>query len=169
MIELDDPSWWPKVTVGGLVYAVSPRQIIGLGIGEAAQLAEENGCELPTPELVTAIHEAADCKLPAERLTWKHDGTPATMSSLAVIERQRAKAEAMVTAWEAVHGRANLVSGAAKDVIRTASGNLGIFGWFASNGKPIQPVFTGHGVYWKDASQGLRLCKRVAFAPSVAA
>lgn len=155
MIELDDPSWWPTVVLDGVVWAVAPRMEIGMTIGEAAMRAEQEGCPLPTPELVAAVHRAADCKLPAEKLTWKHDGTPATMSTPAVIQHQRDRIDAMIAEWSAKHGPPRLVSGEAKEVVVTASGTLGIFGWYTSSGKPLQPLYTKHGTFWNDAATGL--------------
>lgn len=171
MIEIDDPSHWAHVLHDGIVYAVSPRHLrIGITIGEAATLAEQNGCTLPTPELALAIHHAADCRLPAERLVWKHNGTIAQMSTPAVVERQVARIEGLIDEWKVEHRKVPaLIDGEAKTVVRHTDGRLGIYGWFRSDGRPIQPFFAGHSVHWGDASQGLRLCKRVAIAPELAA
>ncbi|MHB8107738.1 MAG: hypothetical protein ACYDH4_09990, partial [Candidatus Cryosericum sp.] len=54
---------WVPVTYNGVVWNVSPSYIAPVGIGEAEQLAAQNGCELPTPALVDAIWKAADLKL----------------------------------------------------------------------------------------------------------
>lgn len=54
-----------------------------------------------------------------------------------------------------------LLVGAYKDVVRGPDGRVGLYGWHQLNGKPIQPYFTGHGMDWKDYSQGLRLIRRV--------
>lgn len=163
MIELDDPSWWPRVTCGRFTYAVAPRYVHGVGIGEAATLAESQGCELPTPALVDAIYAAADCKVDASTLTRKSAGTPATMASIDVLADQAERIERRIDAWKRVNGREpTLVAGTHKDVIRTDSGKLGLYGWQRADGTPIQPVFTGHGPYWIDYSQGCRLVRRVA-------
>lgn len=163
MIELDDSSWWPRVTCGGVTYAVAPRYVHGVGIGEAATLAESQGCELPTPALVDAIWLAADCKVDGSTLTRQSDGTPKTMSSIDVLADQAARIARRIDAWKRVNGREpTLIAGTHKDVVRTESGHLGIYGWQKADGAPLQPVFTGHGSFWIDYSQGCRLVKRFA-------
>jgi hypothetical protein len=54
-----------------------------------------------------------------------------------------------------------LLVGEFKDVVRGSDGKIGLYGWHRLNGKPIQPYFTGHGLDWRDYSQGLRLVKKI--------
>lgn len=181
MIELDDPSWWPTVTLDGVVWAVAPRQIPGVSIGGARQLAAQNGCELPSPELVRAIHAAADCQLAGGSLfNWPAPGSPesrrprswldARMNAPEVHAETAARVAAAVEAWRSRHDGAEprLVSGAYKDVVIDSRGALGIYGWPMSNGSMRQGFYARHSPAHADYSQALRLCKRVGTIASAA-
>lgn len=152
-----DPDTWPRITLNGVTYAVAPRYIGPLGIGEAEETAAHHGCELPTPALVDAIYTHADCKLDAQRFVRSHDGTLATMAAPAVMLAQANRVQAAIVAWEREHGPAALVAGGFKDVVRLPSGKPGLYGWHRLDGSVIQPAFGGHGRSWRDYSQGLRL------------
>ena len=58
-----------------------------------------------------------------------------------------------------------LVAGHKKDVVLTAllgsrPGKVAIYGWHRLDGKPIQPLYTGHTDRWVDYSHGIRLVSR---------
>ena len=170
MIELDDTRWWPRVTHEGLTWAVAPRYIHGAAIGD--ELARQNGCELPTPGLVDAIWRAADVRCDPNRLVRRHDGTHATMSSESVLadqaERVAREIERASVGLLRVGGHEPLVACTHKDIVRLPSGQVGIYGWHRLDGSRIQPASGVHARGYVDYSQGLRLCKRVAIAPSAA-
>ena len=61
-------------------------------------------------------------------------------------------------------GKAGLISGIKKDLV--ISGKVSrdgrpdreaIYGWHKLDGKPIQPLYTGHINWWVDYSHGIRL------------
>lgn len=146
-----DPDTWPRVELHGDVWAVAPRYIGPMSIGSAHETARHHGCELPTPELVDAIWRAADCRLDGAAFVRSHDGTPATMSSLPVLEGQRTRVEAAIAAWGAAQGHpAVLVAGCFKDVVQAAPGGLsvrlGLYGMHRADGRPIQPPYWRHAL-----------------------
>lgn len=140
------------VGCNGEVWLVSPIYYAPMGIGQAAKLASDLGFELPSPELVDAIWEAADLKL--DPLPRKHNGTIAEMATEAVYLDQGKRIEAQIAGR-----RFQLLAGAFKDVVMH-NGKVGLYGWHRSNGVPIQPFYGGHSPSWIDYSQGLRLVKR---------
>ena len=61
--------------------------------------------------------------------------------------------------------RGALVAGTKKDVVIAKAvfempGRVAIYGWHYPDGKPIQPVYTGHTASWVDYSHGVRLVRR---------
>lgn len=53
-----------------------------------------------------------------------------------------------------------LIAGHRKDLIQGSTpSNVAIYGWYDSDGNPIQPVFTGHGGSYADYSHGVRLVR----------
>lgn len=146
---------WVRVVYNSQQWDVSPEYIAPVGIGEAVQLAAQNGCVLPTPGLVDAIWKAADLKL--QPLPRAHDGTPATMANQATFDDQYAKIQAQIA------GRPyKLLAGTHKDVVVDPStGKVGLYGWHRLDGTVWQPLFTGHSLSWIDYSQGARMCRRV--------
>jgi len=165
------------VDSAGVTWEVADRYFPCVGIGEAADLAAQNGCELPSPELVDAIWQHADAKLlPLPR---RHDGTPRTMASPEVFADQQRRIDEQLTA----EVEPLLVAGCFKDVV-VSNGKLGLYGWHVAreeadafkrrSGVPlhlprtpiaalvVQPFFAGHARSWKDYSQGARLVRRVS-------
>ena len=58
-----------------------------------------------------------------------------------------------------------LVAGHKKDVVITNKvftkpGKVAIYGWHKPDGKPIQPLYTGHAESQVDYSHGIRLASR---------
>lgn len=152
-IELEpEEGAWVEVTCKGQRWLVAPTYLAPVGIGEALALARANDAELPTPELVDAIWEAADLKV--SPLPRKHDGTPRTMSSPEAYADQKRRID------EQIAGRRfRLLVGTHKDVV-LKDGKVGLYGWHRPDGSIIQPFYAGHAPAWKDYSQGLRLSRR---------
>jgi hypothetical protein len=144
---------WQDVEYNGQHFKVSPIYLAPSGIGEAQQLAAERGWVLPTPGLVDAIYKAADLKIAPHPES--HDGTEKTMNSVAM----NAKHLATIAQQIVDSGKGDtfkLLGGSHKDVVVSAKGELGIYGWHKLDGKPIQGFFSKHAHTWKDYSQGLR-------------
>lgn len=154
---------WPTVECNGVLWAVSPVMWAPIAIGDAKQVAEAYGCEVPTEELVMAIHSASHVKL--SPLLRNHDGTPATMSSNVVYEDQKSKILSQLNALGLDFASQKvIITGTHKDIIQDDNGKCGIFGWsLRADGTWIQPAFFGHGGFWCDYSQGLRLCKKIVY------
>lgn len=64
-------------------------------------------------------------------------------------------------------GRKGLIAGIKKDVVLSGKltrdakpGREAIYGWHKLDGKPIQPLYTGHINWWVDYSHGIRLVYR---------
>lgn len=146
-VELSD---W--VRVGS--YLVAPSYLAPMAIGSAKRIADECGCELPTPELVDAIFAAADLKLEPLPRQFK-DWTMTEMSSVAVINDQCRRIE------EQIAGRPfRLLVGTHKDIVRVGD-RVGLYGWHRPSGKVVQSFYAGHADSWIDYSQGLRLCRKI--------
>lgn len=145
-----------EVECNGVIWLVAPHHIGPIGIGEAEDLARANGCELPSPELVEAIHKAADLKLtPIPRA---HDGSLAGMAKAYAGQKERIAAQIAGRPYRLLDGDYKTV--AIKD------GKVGIVGWYYPDGRKIQPFFAGHSKAWGgptqrgDGSQGCRLVRR---------
>lgn len=122
--------------------------------GAAQQIADSMHCFLPTRKIVDDIYQAAQIKL-APLPMFAFRDSPVTMyQHHLMIEGLR-------------KGRKGLIAGIKKDVvisaqlIRSAKTNrVAIYGWHQLNGKPIQPLYTGHVNWYVDYSHGIRLIKR---------
>ncbi len=122
----------------------------------AQKLADRLGGMLPTSKMVDDIYAQATVKLAPTPIP----PSPA-MTTMAVfldhndlIQTQRG--DQPLTA---------LVAGHKKDVVITpkifSSGDrVAIYGWHKPDGKPIQPLYTGHRASWVDYSHGVRLVSR---------
>lgn len=152
-------STWHPVSIDGVEYLVSPVYLAPIGIGEAVQIAKENGLVLPTPRMVDAIWQAADLKVDPHPQA--HDGTLKTMNSRALTDKQNSFIQSQIEGQQF-----KLLAGTHKDVvfIENAFGKAvnkpGIYGWHRRDGSVIQSPMWGHALDWKDYSQGLRLIKR---------
>jgi hypothetical protein len=112
----------------------------------AQKIADSLHCFLPTRKMVDDIYKAATVKLEPVPMYAFRDSTP-TMG-------QR-------------RGRKGLIAGIKKDVVisekisrDTRPERVAIYGWHKLDGKPIQPLYTGHIYWWVDYSQGIRLVYR---------
>ena len=66
-----------------------------------------------------------------------------------------------------------LVAGDKKDVVIAnkvfaTPGKVAIYGWHKPDGKPSQPLYTGHADSWVDYSHGIRLVSRWLLVNGVA-
>lgn len=120
----------------------------------AQQLADSLGCFLPTRRMVDAIYRQASVKLEPLPLYALRDSTPTFYHHHLMIEGQR-------------QGRKGLIAGIKKDIVLSSKvsqdprpNRVAIYGWHRLNGKPIQPLYTGHINWYVDYSHGIRLIHR---------
>ena len=122
-------------------YYQKDGELTPLTFNEAKDIAEQNGWKLPSKDQVDQIWEQADCKLKPMPLPPTNKMTTQYYFDIHnnIIQQQMPK-------------NCKLVAGHKKDVLEDGS----IYGWHRLNGKPIQPVFYGHGRNYKDYSHGIR-------------
>lgn len=120
----------------------------------AQQIADKVDCFLPTRKMVDDIYKAATVRLEPVPMYAFRDSTPTMWHHHLIIEGQR-------------KGRKGLIAGIQKDVVISGKINadnkpdrVAIYGWHQLDGKPIQPLYTGHVNWWVDYSQGIRLVYR---------
>jgi hypothetical protein len=120
----------------------------------AQKIADSFNCFLPTRKMVDDIYSAAEVKLEPVPMYAFRDSTPTMYHHHLIIEGQR-------------KGRKGLIAGIQKDVVISGKisrdpkpDRVAIYGWHQPNGKPIQPLYTGHIYWWVDYSQGIRLIYR---------
>ncbi|MCE4563894.1 hypothetical protein INQ51_06185 [Maribellus sp. CM-23] len=122
----------------------------------AQRLATLFGASLITSKISDGIYEKAELKLepfPYKPVGNANETVQKFVDHNSQIERQMS--EAGGTRWQ-------LVAGIKKDVIlseRIAQqpDKVVIYGWHKSDGKPIQPVYSGHVYWYVDYSHGIRL------------
>jgi hypothetical protein len=120
----------------------------------AQRIADSFNCFLPTRKMVDDIYKAAKLKLEPVPLYAFRDSTPIMWHHHLIVEGQR-------------KGRKGLIAGIQKDVVISGKitrdpkpDRVAIYGWHKLDGKPIQPLYTGHIYWWVDYSQGIRLIWR---------
>jgi len=121
----------------------------------AAQLiADSLQCFLPTRKMVNDIYTNAAIKLSPVPMYIHRDSTVTMWQHHLIIEGQRKQ-------------KKGLIAGIKKDVVisdlltRSAKTNrVAIYGWHLPDGKPIQPLYTGHVNWYADYSHGIRLIYR---------
>jgi hypothetical protein len=124
----------------------------------AQKIANLLDCTLPTPRMVDEIYRNAAVKLTPSPIA----PSPAMTTVPVFLEHN-----------ETVRGQRKgaalgaLVAGHKKDVVIAnkvfaAPGRVAIYGWHRLDGKPIQPLYTGHAASWADYSHGIRLVSRRA-------
>jgi hypothetical protein len=121
----------------------------------AAQVIADNfHCFLPTRKMVDDIYRQAVVKLPPVPMYAFRDSSVTMWQHHLIIEGQR-------------KGRKGLIAGIKKDVVisgkilqDTRPDREAIYGWHKPDGKPIQPLYTGHINWWVDYSHGIRLVSR---------
>jgi hypothetical protein len=120
----------------------------------AQQIADSFGCFLPTRKMVDDIYKGATVKLEPVPMYAFRDSTPTMWHHHLIVEGQR-------------KGKKGLIAGIQKDVVisgkvfrDTRPDRVAIYGWHKTDGKPIQPLYTGHIFWWVDYSQAIRLIHR---------
>ena len=122
----------------------------------AQAIADRLDCVLPTPKMVDDIYANATMKLTPAPIP----PSPA-MTTVAVFARHNE----IVSAERGQRPPGTLVAGHKKDVVIAnrvfaMRGKVAIYGWHKLDGKPIQPLYTGHTASWVDYSHGIRLVSR---------
>ena len=120
----------------------------------AQKIADSFNCFLPTRKMVDDIYNTAKIKLEPVPMYAFRDSTPTMWHHHLIIEGQR-------------KGKKGLIGGIQKDVVISGKisrdpkmERVAIYGWHKLDGKPIQPLYTGHIYWWVDYSQGIRLVYR---------
>ncbi len=147
-----------------LVYYVSP-DYLSIGTNDdwarinitpmaAQKIADNIDCFLPTSKMVNDIYHTAKVKLLPVPMYAFRDSTPTMYQHHLIIEGQR-------------KNKKGLIAGIKKDVVisgkisRDAKPNrVAIYGWHKPDGKPIQPLYTGHVNWYVDYSHGIRMVYR---------
>jgi hypothetical protein len=120
----------------------------------AQKIADSLNCFLPTRKIVNDIYKQAAVKLEPMPMYAFRDSAPTFLHHHLIIEGQK-------------KGKQGLISGIKKDVVisdkltRDVKKNrVAIYGWHKLDGKPIQPLYTGHVDWYVDYSHGIRLIHR---------
>jgi hypothetical protein len=120
----------------------------------AQKIADRYHCFLPTRKIVNDIYENATIKIAPYPLTEHRDSILTFYQHNQLIEKER-------------NGRTGLIAGIKKDIVISSKINSGpktnkvaIYGWHKLDGKPIQPLYTGHVNWYADYSHGIRLINR---------
>ena len=120
----------------------------------AQKIADSFDCFLPTKKMVDDIYKTATIKLEPVPMYAYRDSTPTMWHHHLIVEGQR-------------KGRRGLIAGIQKDVVISGKitrdgrpDRVAIYGWHKLDGKPIQPLYTGHINWWVDYSQCIRLVYR---------
>lgn len=115
----------------------------------AQAFASDRGCFLSTPKISDDAYLAARVKTAPVPMTCEREAYGTFLRHNYIIEGQR-------------KGRRGLIAGHKKDVVITPAlaqkkNKLALYGWHKPDGKPIQPVYTGHSARYVDYSHGFRL------------
>ncbi|HVF81258.1 MAG TPA: hypothetical protein VM884_04970, partial [Flavisolibacter sp.] len=120
----------------------------------AQKVADSLHCFLPARKMVDDIYKASVVKTEPVPMYAFRDSSPTMYQHHLIIEGQR-------------KGRSGLIAGIKKDVVisgkisKDAKANrVAIYGWHRPDGKPIQPLYTGHVNWYVDYSHGIRLVYR---------
>ncbi|HSK11854.1 MAG TPA: hypothetical protein VK907_01510 [Phnomibacter sp.] len=123
----------------------------------AQRLADSLHCFLPTRKMVDDIYQQATVKLEPMPMYAFRDSTPTMYHHHLIIEGQR-------------RGRTGLIAGIKKDVVLSNKvlrderpDRVAIYGWHKLDGKPIQPLYTGHVNWYVDYSHGIRLIQQTIY------
>lgn len=118
----------------------------------AQKIADSLNCFLPTRKIVNLIYEQATVKLEPQPMFVFRDSSISMWQHHLMIEGLR-------------KNKKGLIAGIKKDIVLTnklltAPNKVAIYGWHQLNGKPIQPLYTGHINWYVDYSHGARLIYR---------
>ncbi len=118
------------------------------------KIADAFNCFLPTRKMSNDIYNNAKVKLEPVPMYAFRDSTPTMYQHHLIIEGQR-------------QGRNGLIAGIKKEVVITGKilrdakpNRVAIYGWHKPDGKPIQPLYSGHVNWYVDYSHGIRLVYR---------
>src|SRR4030095_16998647 len=116
--------------------------------------ADAFGCSLPTRKMVNDIYAAAEVKLEPKPLTEQREAVRTFVQHNQIIQEQLVG-----------QPPGKLIAGDKKDVVisnrlKEKPNKVAIYGWHKLDGKPIQPLYVGHGDWYADYSHGIRLIKR---------
>lgn len=133
---------------------------IPMGPKTAQSIANLYGCILPTRKLVNIIYSF--CRVKLEPITYTPVGNTNELVKTFVKHNQEIEAKRL--ALNPKPG--SLTGGLKKDVVITnllvsKPTSVAIYGWHKLDGKPIQPLYTGHVNYYVDYSHGIRLINSV--------
>ena len=122
----------------------------------AQRLANLFGASLLTAKLSDHVYALAERKL--EPFTYAPVGNANELVSKFIDHNAQVERQFR----ESGGTRGELVAGIQKDVIlsarlKTQPGKVVIYGWHKPDGKPIQPVYSGHVWWYVDYSHGIRL------------
>ncbi len=116
----------------------------------AQRIADTLHCFLPTRKMVDDIYEQARVRPEPLPLYALRDSTPTMWHHHLMIEGQR-------------RGAKGLIAGIKKDVVLSGKisrdkrpDRVAIYGWHKPDGKPIQPLYTGHVNWYVDYCHGIR-------------
>lgn len=129
----------------------------------AQKVADHFNSILPTKRMVDQIYNAAFVKLspmpyqPKAGMPGREDSRTFSVHNI------------QIQAQLAARGTQGLiVAGHKKDLVITNQlltnpKKVAIYGWHEMSGKPIQPLFLGHGDFYVDYSHGIRLVSKVCW------
>jgi hypothetical protein len=129
-----------------------------LSPGTAQKIADMAGCSLPTPKMVNDIYSAATVNLTPEPIPPSRAMTtvPVFLRHNQMVRMQRKDRGKPLGALVAGHKKDVVIANA----LFAKEGRVAIYGWHKPDGKPIQPLYTGHTDNWVDYSHGIRLVLR---------
>ncbi|MEO6681594.1 MAG: hypothetical protein ABIN48_02105, partial [Ginsengibacter sp.] len=123
----------------------------------AQGIADSLHCFLPTRKMVNDIYKASKITPEPVPMYIYRDSAISMYQHNLIIEGQR-------------KGRKGLISGIKKDVVIAGKisrdpkpKRVAIYGWHKLDGKPIQPLYTGHVNWYVDYSHGIRLIHRTIY------
>ncbi len=124
----------------------------------AQRIADATGTSLPTAVMVDAIWEQAAARLGPDSIA-----PSAAMITVPVFEEHMRMVRERREAAGVPPGA--LIAGHRKDVVLSRRldslpGRVAIYGWQRPDGRPIQPLWTGHTSDHVDYSHGIRLISR---------
>ncbi len=126
--------------------------------GTAQNIADLAGCCLPTPKMVDDIYGAATVKLTPEPIPPSPAMTtvPVFLRHNEMVRLQRKDRGKPLRLLAAGHKKDIVIANA----VFAKEGKVAIYGWHKRDGRPIQPLYTGHTSNWVDYSHGIRLIRR---------
>lgn len=118
----------------------------------AQRIADLLGCFLSTPKICDDVYRAARVKPEPMPMMCQREDFRTFVVHNYIIEGQRRE-------------RKGLIAGHKKDVVLAPQlagkpDRIALYGWHTPDGKPIQPVYTGHAFRYVDYSHGFRLVRR---------